>query len=251
LFFAVWGGRLEEGRDAAVYVIRQPNAAARFTTSPFKVTESSFFYPRHVTSRITAQSGLFTIQKDPLAPYPGGKINQIIIKASAKAGIRRKLDAIGFHDAAIFADLDGLSRRLRFQRENDSVIAAPAREPAEHRVHYPDDPQRGRWGGKASSNGWQVVASVDVAQSSKNWFRILLSVTGPKVKLHGPVKFHLHDSFDQALRKVERRGDGPVELKLWAYGAFTVGVEIPDSKATVLELNLADLTGVPDLFRKK
>lgn len=110
LFFAVWGN---DPDDAGVYLIRRPSQVVNFGLDPFNIDKEGFFYPRHVTARITAQSGLFTVQCDPTKPYPGDGVQQIVISAQAKQDFRRKLDAIGMHHAAIYADLDGLARRLR------------------------------------------------------------------------------------------------------------------------------------------
>jgi hypothetical protein len=61
--------------------------------------------------------------------------------------------------------------------------------------------------------------------------------------------FFLHPTFGKAVRSVAFGIDGRAPLQLFAYGAFTVGVLLQDG--TTLELNLATLPGVPDIFRSR
>ena len=251
LFFAAWSN---DALDAGVYVIDRPAAVETFASSPFEVTKDGFFYPRHVTARITAQSGLFTIQHEPSKRYSGSDVVQFTIKAAAKPEIRQKLDAIGMHDALVYADLDGLSRRLKAlhgARMSEAAAAPPVTglSPAAVRRFDPDDPQKYRWGEKSEREGWKLSAKVD-PDSSDQWFRVVLSVSGAAgKKLTSPVTFHLHDTFERSVREIKPK-NGEAELKLWSYGAFTVGAVIVDDKVA-LELDLANLPDAPKKFRER
>jgi hypothetical protein len=253
LFFAAWGN---DGDDAGVYLVERPKQVTQFTTSPFEASENAFFYPRHVTPRITAQSGVFTVQMDPRQPYSGSIVKQIVISAAAKPDFRRKLDAIGMHHAAMLADLDGLSQRLRALQSFRAFAPSPALarvdEPTRVQRRRPvaGDPQRYQWGEEPRRGGWELVAKVTEDAEEKEWFRIRLGVCsiGGK-KLNKTVIFHLHDSFVKPRREVKPR-DGVAELKVWAYGAFTVGAEVTQD-GTQLELDLAKLDDAPDLFRER
>jgi FRG domain/prokaryotic YEATS domain len=248
LFFAVWGDRADEAKDAGVYVIRRPDRVIKFDSSPFNVRKGGFFFPRHITARITAQSGLFTVQRYPDQPYSGTDVTQLIIAAEAKPEIRKKLDAIGVHDASIFADLEGLCRRLKASRTRPIARLTPvdAALPQEYQrgPYVPSDPQKNQWGGRPDRNGFVLSATVAESPSSKNWFEVRLEVRG-KGKLTDPVEFHLHDTFPKPVRTVRPDKDGIVREKVWSYGAFTVGAKVKDTR---LELDLAKLAGVPVKF---
>lgn len=211
---------------------------------------------------------------NPEEPYKRDDMHQIIIGKECKADFRRKLDSSGTHHAAIFADLDGLSRRLvavqgyRMARVPLAAVPAPteaaieraqivnrfqtsaAASPPVRKVN-PDDPQKGLWGGKSSSNGWTVTAKV--IQAETDWFLTRLIVTaqpGSRKKLVGTVTFFLHNSFAKPVRRVNAGVDGAAILRTWSYGAFTVGIVI-HSDGTTLELDLAELEDAPKKFRER
>ncbi len=98
-------------------------------------------------------------------------------------------------------------------------------------------------------DGWRVGARVKASKSDRDWFRIDLAVepTGEK-SLSAPVIFHLHDTFPDAVREVQPRSSNQASLRLWAYGAFTVGVLISQD-GTPLEIELAELPDAPNRFR--
>lgn len=250
LYFACSGAT---DTEAGVYVVERPpqnNPAG----GPFDVTAECFFYPRHVAARITAQSGLFTIQPEPDEVYPGRIRKQIVIDGAAKRDVARKLDAIGVHHASMFPDMDGLGRRLRFMEQLKTPGPSAGRSNVDgdiQRRRVPNDPQKNQWGGSASANGWTLSAQVTESDKSSEWFRISLVVQSSESRiLRQEVEFHLHNSFVKPVRRVSQGPAGDVTLKVWAYGAFTVGVLIPDD-GTRLELDLADLPQAPKLFRER
>jgi hypothetical protein len=112
-----------------------------------------------------------------------------------------------------------------------------------------DDPQKGQWGGSSERNERLVEASVTATSYDDELFNISLKVntTNPLHPLTGEVKFHLHDTFINPIRVVKVK-DGMAQLHLVAYGAFTVGVEC-DQGQTKLELDLAELTDAPIIFK--
>lgn len=118
-------------------------------------------------------------------------------------------------------------------------------------VRHPDDPQKGRWGGRPKRDGREL--SAEVRTSGKHWYSISLVVESvdDKRPLKGPVYFHLHHTFRNPVQRVVPAGKKPLraELQLWAYGAFTVGVSADGGK-THLELDLAKLEKAPKDFRE-
>ncbi|MBX7044199.1 MAG: hypothetical protein K1X86_00050 [Ignavibacteria bacterium] len=118
--------------------------------------------------------------------------------------------------------------------------------------NYPNDIQKGKWGKKSESNNRKLIASVREIQTS--WlekFEIILTVESTdegKHPLSGTVLFHLHQSFPKMVREIEVK-NGKANLKIYAYGAFTVGA-VADKGATKLELDLAELPNAPKEFKE-
>jgi hypothetical protein len=117
-------------------------------------------------------------------------------------------------------------------------------------ISDPDDPQKGQWGGKSTSDG--RVLSAQVRQLSDDWFAVALSVvstpSSSRTPLEGEVEFHLHPTFTTPVPvKVK---DGRAGLSLTAWGAFTVGV-LADGGQTTLELDLAEDPSFPAVFRSR
>lgn len=267
LFFAVWGN---DDEDAGIYIIDRPSEVEAVDLHPFSVTDVHFFYPGHVTPRLVSQRGLFTVHPDPEAPYTSGKIQQIVIGKDCKADFRRKLDSGGTHHAAIFADLDGLSRRLVALQGYRAIanslphVTAPTGAAVERaktltrsnvsvpppvRKINPRDPQKGQWGGLSTNNGWSIDAKVTELQE-EDWFRVVLTVSatsGSRKKLTQKVTFHLHDSFSKPVREITPVA-GKATLKFATYGAFTVGALIAQDD-TMLEIDLAEISTAPEEFR--
>jgi hypothetical protein len=114
-----------------------------------------------------------------------------------------------------------------------------------------DDPQKHQWGQRSERNGWRLQATVKGSKGDPDWFRLDLRVIPTEGgKLTGPVVFHLHNSFADPVREVEPRSSAEAALRLWAYGAFTVGALITQD-GTTLELDLADLPDAPKAFKSQ
>ncbi len=267
LFFAVWGN---DDEDAGLYIIPRPAEVQELTTSPFRMRKVHFFYPGYVTQRLVSQRGLFTVHPEPAKAYLTDRMRQIVVGKECKADFRRKLDSSGTHHAAIYADLDGLSRRLvalqgyRYGSVGRTAVpVAPSNAaivrarvllatPVDHTAAKinPRDPQKGQWGGRPSGNGW--VASADVTPIEEDWYDIVITVEAARnarKKLTGYVKFHLHDSFPDPERR-SRVAHGKAVLNVEAYGAFTVGILV-ERDGTMLELDLADVPTAPKRFREQ
>jgi hypothetical protein len=113
-----------------------------------------------------------------------------------------------------------------------------------------DDPQKGRFGGKAQHGGRCLTASCDEASANARFLRVNLEVSrvDPSTPpLEGWVIFYLHDTFMPSVQTVAVQ-DGLARLSLLSYGAFTVGA-VADGGATLLELDLAQDARLPEAFR--
>jgi NAD-dependent SIR2 family protein deacetylase len=130
------------------------------------------------------------------------------------------------------------------------AVASPAERPPLAplpAITVRDDPQQGRFGGRASDGARELVATVRAG--GRGWFAVQLLVrpVGGSAPITGTARFHLHDTFHPDRVDVAATG-GVVRLDLEAYGAFTVGVELPDERRR-LELDLASLADAPLEFR--
>lgn len=116
-------------------------------------------------------------------------------------------------------------------------------------IKFKDDPQKGRFGGKASRKGFTLSASFDAVH--RTWVELTIGVVadGKAGELVPAEKaeFFLHDSFDPAKYAVGFRGRS-ARLTVSAWGGFTVGVWLPQQQLE-LELDLAQLPGAPRIIR--
>jgi hypothetical protein len=107
--------------DSVVYAYRNNEYTDqnRFP-DPFRITSVKRFIPRHVTSRITAQSGLFTIHPDPSEDSRNMEgVTKMIIRSSFRKKLKSILYKYGVHRSSLFPDLDGLSSHIRWLRSHE------------------------------------------------------------------------------------------------------------------------------------
>jgi hypothetical protein len=61
------------------------NSGVRACFDPFEVKKVMKYIPRHITRRLTAQAGLFTIHPEPDKPYENpNMIDRLIIKKASR-----------------------------------------------------------------------------------------------------------------------------------------------------------------------
>lgn len=83
---------------------------------PFVRTKVGKFIPSHVTKRITAQVGIFTIHPNPKRPFDSPDVDQIIISSNCREKLKWILYRYGIHRASLFPDLDGLATHIKWLR---------------------------------------------------------------------------------------------------------------------------------------
>ena len=83
--------------------------------NPFSLDSNLVWNSAHITPRIAAQDGLFTISKNPFEPYMGGVIAKVLIKPEAKQSLLKVMARYGIHSGTLFPGLDGLSRFIEDQ----------------------------------------------------------------------------------------------------------------------------------------
>jgi len=114
-FYAV---EKEHDCDSAVYAFRgNKYVNTEKHKDPFAETTVGRFIPRHVTRRITAQTGLFTIHPDPRADFRSdSRVSRLVIKNNFRKPLKHILYEYGIHRASLFPDLDGLSKHIEWLR---------------------------------------------------------------------------------------------------------------------------------------
>lgn len=114
-----------------------------------------------------------------------------------------------------------------------------------------DDPWKGVFGGEASKDGVLLSARVEPLRYQPGVFDIELMINVDdaqrRLKYDGRrASLFLHPTFREMIQSVRIR-HGRARITLVAYGAFTVGVLLPDGLR--LELDLAELQDAPKAFR--
>ncbi len=117
---------------------------------------------------------------------------------------------------------------------------------------WDQDPNKGRFGGAANSNGRVLEATLDPAFPGKPeleacWVKLTVRSTDAARPLTGSVVFHLHPTYDQRIVTVPVDASGEAHLTIQAWGVFTVGA-VTDGDTTRLELDLKDVAGAPPAF---
>jgi hypothetical protein len=72
------------------------------------LNEVMLYYPPHISPRIPAQTGLFTVHKNPDRPFIPNRMVRITIGRSPLT-MKLNLNACGIHKASLFPDIDGLA----------------------------------------------------------------------------------------------------------------------------------------------
>jgi hypothetical protein len=98
--------------DSAIYVIgnHYKLGNAPLDKSPFEIEAPTVFYPRHVTSRIVAQSGLFTVHTKLEQPFDCKGLEKWILKKECQIKMSIILSRYGIEHASMFPGLDGIAK---------------------------------------------------------------------------------------------------------------------------------------------
>jgi hypothetical protein len=115
-FFAV--GKPYEG-DSVIYANPSTNEIVNTEIDPFSIEQVMLYYPAHISKRITAQAGFFTIHPKPEELYTTDGMIKIIIDKDFRKRFKLILDQYGIHYASLFPDLDGLARYAEWVKTVD------------------------------------------------------------------------------------------------------------------------------------
>lgn len=109
-YFAVRNNRRN---DSVLYILETKDLKkVDFTIDPFSITSNLIFYPNHLSRRISAQSGLFTIHHKPEELFESPSLKRVIIKSECQIDLWVTLGIYKINESSMFPDLDGLTRNL-------------------------------------------------------------------------------------------------------------------------------------------
>lgn len=83
---------------------------------PFDVKRVRLFLPNHVTSRITAQSGLFSVHGNPNNEFKSENVSTLMITPDYRNELKRLLQKLGVHHGNLFPDVDGIAKYVKWLR---------------------------------------------------------------------------------------------------------------------------------------
>lgn len=111
----------DEEIDAVVYAIQAPMVISTHKFNPLTYDRNEIvFNPEHVTRRIVAQQGQFTIHKDPTEPFTDW-FRKIVIPSTLRKKIRLVLARYGVSRDTLFPDLDGLAQHIKWLKTEDRM----------------------------------------------------------------------------------------------------------------------------------
>ena len=103
--------------DSVIYVYRDRfYIPVEKYPEPLNHKKAGKFIPGHLTPRITAQAGLFTIHPDPYTPFDSEEIQRTVIPNSCRKDLKATLHRHGVDWASLFPFLDGLARHILWLR---------------------------------------------------------------------------------------------------------------------------------------
>jgi len=111
----------DEPCDSAIYVSNIPDTIDDSEEiDPFVVDRVIRYRPSHITPRIIAQRGLFTIHPDPAEPYSALGIKRALIPTKARRRIRDDLYRYGVSSAVLLPGIDGLTAEIAWRYGHNS-----------------------------------------------------------------------------------------------------------------------------------
>ncbi|TOF33655.1 hypothetical protein CGJ24_22745 [Vibrio parahaemolyticus] len=115
LYFAV---ERNNGENAAVFALDHDDwlygEHIKGKVDPWSISKPSLYMPSHVTSRLRAQQGVFTIQPDVSSELELPNLKKVVIDVESIDKIKWQLLRLGVSAKTIYPDLDGLCADLKF-----------------------------------------------------------------------------------------------------------------------------------------
>jgi len=168
---------------------------------------------------------------------------------------RNAVEQAAATEAALVASVPSPSKALGAAPKsavvsNERAVGRPgamAQAPMVPEAIEDSDPHKGQFGGRPAVGGYTLSASVVPMNKDGSWCRVRLEVRADAGRPLQAATFHLHPTFGEPVKRVQAV-DGVAVFNLLAWGAFTVGAVLePGSQK--LELDLAELSGIPSAFK--
>jgi len=106
--------------DSVVYAYEKSGyVSTDAIPDPFDLDVVARFIPSHITPRITAQAGLFTIHPKPQQPFSSDQLTKLVIKQAFRKDLKYTLYKFGVHRAALFPGLDGLAKHIEWLKTDE------------------------------------------------------------------------------------------------------------------------------------
>jgi hypothetical protein len=155
------------------------------------------------------------------------------------------------------SDMRGQMAALEQRMGPPSILESAAQktaptfpEPTLPKSAYPNDTQRGRFGGLASRAGFTLSARFPMKDSNSEIVRVILQVKRDDgLPMDQPVQFYLDETFPRNVISVAPTPQGEVKVDFLVWGGFTVGAWLQHTKDVLLELNLATVRDAPPVIR--
>lgn len=111
----------EHDGDSAVFAFRSNRSLPiEEHPDPFKVDRDARFIPKHITPRITAQAGVFTIHPNPYEPFTStSKIDKFVILGEHRKAMKKTLHQFGIDTGSMFPGLDGIAGHIDWLRTDE------------------------------------------------------------------------------------------------------------------------------------
>ncbi len=112
LYFAV---EKEHNGNSAIYVYSGTETVDTDTMlSPFEINNVMRYRPPHISPRIVAQNGLFTVHNEPDKAFDSPKIEKLIIKGAVRRELKAQLYKYGVNRKTLFPGLDSLASDIEW-----------------------------------------------------------------------------------------------------------------------------------------
>ncbi len=105
LYFCCTNDATHDGAVYGCHCLNEVDVLA--LPNPFELVEERKWSPHHISPRLAAQDGLFTVSNDPTKPFQNGLAVRVRVKSSAKPRILAQLKSFGIHQGSVFPGLDG------------------------------------------------------------------------------------------------------------------------------------------------
>jgi hypothetical protein len=123
-------------------------------------------------------------------------------------------------------------------------------------IKFPDDPQKGRFGGRQQDGDVKLTATLRrVSGSSHFVFDASVASTRSDLQVLAPARFYLHDSFPRTVIQITKRDEngGYTLSEVSSYGIFTLGCHVfaSDGRWHAVEFDLGKLPELPEIFHSR